>query len=439
MGRTAYWIKDNLYWLLNEDIGKLDSRYPRHDRNKLTALRRYHLNKLKKDPTYMPPKPEGEPTPEPIGKLYKTWEVSAYNTETQEFVTTTNHGYEYSQTPEDQVDNLFPQVESSVIRPTKRRRKEDVGYEEILGYGDGQVDFRLIRDPRTVETRVVPLHNVEMHRIILQMNAYYQPNRTINGGDFGDFAAFSRFPADSDHFTGSSTLAMQWIHDFYSQVVADNPNELFGGTAIHSEVASNHTDRPRRKVLKEMPEMYNFYRPGEDYPAWTYPSMAKLGELGIDVKSGYPHGGIVTGEQGYPQVLWKHGDITAKNAVAREAEQNPSINVIRWHNHREQYMKQTSREGNQMFYLVLGSSCLNGSTVPGYHSSVDDFNEPVEYHNQGHVNSFLWHRDYGQGRYENATIDVVNGKAYFDKMEWDGSEPYEWEHKYGYVKENDNE
>ena len=435
MAQQRVWTGDNLWNLLNLSLPELYRLYPDYTKDTIKGKRAYWRKQYKKGRVIMPPNPEREPTPVQ-GQLTKTWEVSAFNRETNEWETTLNHAYDH-QTADP--EELFPQVEASVIRPTKRRRKEDIPYSEVLGYGDGQVDFRLIRDPRTTETRVLPLHNIPMHRIILQMNAYYQPNRTINGGDFGDFAAFSRFAPDSDHFQGSTTLAMQWIHDFYSQLVADNPNEKFGGEAFHSEVASNHTDRPRKKILKDMPEMYNFYRPGEDYPAWTYPSMARLGDLGIDVKSGYPHGEIVTGEEGYPQVLWKHGDITVKNAAAKEAELNPTINVIRWHNHREQYMKQTTRDGNQLFYLILGSSCLNDSSVPGYRSAVDDHNEPVKYHNQSHVNSFLWHRDYGQGRYENITIDVVDGKAFFDGMVWDGTQPYEWERKYNYDLGEQNE
>ena len=434
------WVGEHRWNIINLPIKELEELYPDYTKNSLKGKKGYWKKQLKEGKIDMPPTPEKEPTPvegQLDGRLYKTWEVSAFNRETNEWETTLNHAYEHNVNLDP--DELFPQVERSIIRPTKRRRKEDIPYEERLGYGDGQVDFRLIRDPRTTETKVVPLHNIPMHRIILQFNAHYQPNTTINGGDFGDFAAFSRFPKDSDHFDSSTTLAMQWIHDFYSQLVADNPNEKFGGTAVHTEAASNHTDRPRKQILDKMPHMYNFIRPGETYPAWTYPSMARLEELGIDVKSGYPHGGIVTGDEGYPQVLWKHGDITVKNAAAKEAELNPTINVIRWHNHREQYMKQTTREGNQMFYLILGSSCLNGSTVPGNRSAVDDFNQPVEYHNQSHVNSFLWHRDYGQGRYENITIDVVDGKAYFDGMVWDGTQPYEWESKYGYDLGEENE
>ena len=428
------WVGDHRYRLLNWSVPELQKMYTGYSRSAIKSAKHRWTQKLKEGKITMPPKPEGSPEKSPVvdGQLYKTWEVSAFNRDTNKWETTTNHGYDYAK--DRNVDDLFPQVEASRITPTRRKRMERIGA-LVLGYGDGQVDFRLIRNPRTAETQVVPIHNVPMHRIILRMNAYYMPERTINGGDMGDFAGSSRFPPDSDHFTGSTTLAMQWIHDFYSQIVADNPNAKFGGTAIHSEVASNHADRPRKKILRDMPELYNFYRPGEDYPAHTYYSMARLQELGIDHTSGYPHGEIITGEDGYPQVLWKHGSITGKNAVYNEADRNPTINVIRWHNHGERLIKRTTREGQQLFYQILGSSCLNGGPVSGYNSAVDDFNQPVSYHNQDHVNSFIMHRDYGKGRYENVTIDVVNGKAYYDGREWDGSEPFEWERKYGYIKD----
>lgn len=335
---------------------------------------------------------------------------------------------------EQDVDDLFPQVEKADIRPTRRKRIERDN-RMILGFGDGQVDFRIIQDPRTLETQVVPLQNLEMHRIILQMNAYYMPEVTVNGGDFADFAASSRFPKDSDHFDKSTTLALQWVHDYDAQLVADNPNAKFGGEAKHIDVASNHTDRARKRILQQAPEFYNFYRPGEDYPAWTYYSMARLGDLGIEHYSGYPHGGYVYGDEEHPQILFKHGDITAKNAAAREADENPDINLVRWHNHREQWIKRTTRVGKQLFYIIMGSSCVNNAPVPGYRSAIDDFNQPVEYHNRDHVNSFIIIKDYGGGRYEPATIDVVDGKAYYDDMEWDGTKPFEWEKRYGYLDE----
>ena len=357
-----------------------------------------------------------------IGKV-ALWQMGMKNAE-HEFESHDLYGIELKPEPEKEVDNLFPQVESADIRPTRRRKAQRIG-EMAIGYGDGQVDFRLIRDPRTMETEVMPLQNLPMHRIILQMNAYYMPEQTINGGDFGDFAASSRFDPDSDHFNGSTTLALQWIHDFYSQMRADNPN------AKIVEVPSNHGDRPRKKVLKEMPEFYNLYRPGEDYPAWTYYSMAKLGELAVEMPGGYPNGEHVYGHESNP-VIMKHGVYTGKNAVRREALENPTVNIVRWHDHSEQSLKQTTRDGKQLFYIIMGSSCLNNAPVPGYHNTIDDFNQPVEYHNRNHVNSFIIMRHDGKGNYDPTSVDVVDGKAYYDGMEWNGSQPFEWEERYGY-------
>jgi hypothetical protein len=420
MGRKPIWTPEDIKNFKEHTVLELRKIYPDKSYQYLREIKRYYMERQPKQPS----NPD-----EPSGRLYKTWETSAFNKETGEWETAVNHGYEYTNNKD--VDDLFPQVERAKITPTRRKRAKRLG-SLILGYGDGQVDFRIIRDPRTLETEVVPLQNVPMHRIILQMNAHYQPEITLNGGDFSDFSASSRFPADSDHFNGSMTLAMQWIHDFYAQMVADNPN------AVHREVASNHSDRPRKRILKEAPEFYNFYRPGEDYPAWTYYSMARLGELGIVHSGGYPEGGYLHGDPEYPQILWKHGVATGKNAVYQEADRNPTLNVIRWHNHGERMLKRTTRDGNQLFYLILGSSCVNGGPVPGYSNAVDDFNQPVPYHNQDHVNSFVIVRDYGQGRYEPVTIDVVNGKAFYDGIEWDGHTPYEWEKRYGYIKESND-
>lgn len=409
-----------LYLLLN-DTDSFIKKHPNLTRNQIITLRRYYRKKgLKMEQ-------EIGPNQEPTGRLYKTWEVSAFNKATEEWETTTNHGYEYSQ--DRTVDDVFPQVEASKITPT-RRNPPKLPFDMLVGYGDGQVDFRRIINPRTQEQQIVPLHNIEMHRIILQMNAHYMFQNTVNGGDFADFAASSRFPADSDHFHKTLTMSMRWIHDFYAQMVSDNPQ------GIHHEVSSNHAERPKKRVLKETPEFYDFYRPGEDYPAWTYYSMANLGALGIKYHSGYPGGEYVHGtEYGAPPIVFKHGVFTGPNAITREADKNPTVNMVRFHNHGERMIKRTTREGQQLFYLILGSSCMNGGPVPGYSNSVDDFNRPVQYHNPDHVNSFLVLKDYRNGRYEPTTVDVVGGKAVYDGVEWDGSQPYEWEKKYGYIHE----
>jgi hypothetical protein len=424
----AKYTGDLLWDVLSLKWPEFHSKHPDIKQGTYKGKRVYWRTKLAEGKITMPEEP----------KLVKSWEVSAFNRETNEWETTLNHAYYHNQNPEETVDDYFPQVESARITPTKRKRAERLG-KLILGYGDGQVDFRIIRDPRTLETEVAPLHNVEMHRIILQLNAHYMPKTTVNGGDVADLAASSSFPKDSDHFDSSMTLALQWIHDFNAQLVADNPNAQYGGDAEHHITGGNHEDRAKRRVLSQLPEFYNFYRPGEDYPAFTFYSMARLQDLGIKYHSGYPNGEYVYGDPEYPQILFKHGKLVGNTAVYKEADRNPTINVVRWHNHGERMIKRTTREGQQLFYLILGSACINNGPVSGYGSSVDDLNQPVKYHNQDHVNSFVMIRDYGKGRFEPVTIDVVDGKAYYDEMEWDGSKPYDWEYRYGYIKENEND
>lgn len=425
MGKPKY-TGDLLWDVLSLNWAEFHKKHPEIKLNTYKGKRSYWRSKLAEGKIEMPEEP----------RLVKSWEVSAFNRETNEWETTLNHAYDHATSPEETVDDYFPQVQSAEITPTKEKRAERLG-KLVLGYGDGQIDFRIIRDPRTLETKVIPLQNLPMHRIILQMNAYYKPETTVNIGDFGDFASSSHFPKDSDHFDGSTTLSMQWIHDFTAQLIADNPNAEYGGDAEHHITEGNHDDRPKRRILAQMPEFYNFYRPGEDYPAWTFFSMAKLQDLGIKYHSGYPNAEYVYGDPDYPQILFKHGKLVGNNAVYKEADRNPTVNMVRGHNHGERMIKRTTREGQQLFYLILGSTCVNNSPVSGYNSSVDDLNHPTTYHNQDHVNSFVMIRDYGQGRFEPVTIDVVDGKAYYDGMEWDGTKPYEWEKRYGYLKEGE--
>lgn len=411
------------YEILN-DTENFIKKHPELSRNQVLTLRRYYRK------TGLKMEQELGPNQEPTGRLYKTWEVSAFNPKTEEWTTAVNHGYEYS--PDPDVDNLFPQIEAAKITPTRRKQIQRAS-RFILGYGDGQVGFRRIINPLTEETEMVPLHNVEMHRVILQVNADLMPETAVNGGDFADFPEISRFPKDSDHFHKTLTPSLRWIHDFYAQMRSDNPQ------AHLVEVSSNHAERVGKKILKDAPEFYDFYRPGETYPAWTYYSMANLQPLDIDYISGYPGGEFVYGtEYDAPPIVYKHGDLSGKNAISQEADRNPTVNIIRWHNHGERSLKRTTREGRQLFYLVLGSSCMNGGPVPGYRSAVNDQNRPVAYHNPDHVNSFIVTEDFKDGTYTNTTVDVVNGVAKFMGKVYDGNVPYEWEKRYGYVGSDDD-
>ena len=139
MGRTTLWGTQphlsRLYWLSKPELYKI---YPDYATGTISGKQHYWKTKVKKGELPMPPKPEVEPVPVE-GKLYKTWEVSAFNTETQEFVTTTNHGYNYAPDPSELAEVYEPAVQAK-ITPTRRKRVESLG-RQILVFGDSQIGY----------------------------------------------------------------------------------------------------------------------------------------------------------------------------------------------------------------------------------------------------------------------------------------------------------
>ena len=329
-----------------------------------------------------------------------------------EFETTDLYSVQYTPVPETE---SYQPVEPAKITPTKKKRIARAS-SFILAYGDGQVDYRRIIDPVTEESKLVPIHNVEMHHILQQFNAKYRPETTVNLGDFADMAALSRFDPDSDHFHKTLGPSMRYIHDFYARLVADNPD------AHHTEVDSNHAVRIKKQVLKNIPAMHDFVRPGDSYPMMTYYNLANLGSLGIDFISGYGAAEYVHGEEYGTPIIFKHGTHSSSApgaTVRKEAMENPTVNVIRGHGHHHEEVRRTTRRGEQLFYLMLGSSCLNTGEVPGYASAVDDHNKPVRVQ-VNHQNTFAMIEDFHNGQYNITPINVINGKAYYQGEEFSG-------------------
>lgn len=429
MGR-ARWVGADLYRLLNLPVSELVKIYPQYSKGTLKGKKSYWKKQLKEGKIEMP---NPETTEVTEGRLVKSWEV-AMRGQDGEWDTTTLHAYDHS--TETSVDDLFPQVEAARITPTRRKQIQRAG-RLALAYGDGQVGFRRIIDPLTEKMELVPSHNLPVHRIILQMNAHYMPETTINGGDFADNAEISRFPAGDDHYHKTMTPSYRWIHDFYAQMVSDNPR------GEHYEVASNHGDeRIKRKILKDAPQFYDFYRPGEEYPAWTYYSMANLGRLGIKFLGGYKAAILMYAEDTGNPIGIHHGHHSSSTpgaTVRKEMAENPDINIVRFHGHNYEAIMRTHRDGRQLIYVQLPSSCVNNKTTPGYRNAVDDFNRPVEFYNPHHQNGFAIIKTSPDGRHQIDFVNVENGKAWYDGILWDGNTPYEWEKRYGYLEdENGN-
>ncbi len=408
--------------LVQLPIHEYQRKYNEPNRNKVTTLKRYYLNKLRSRNMEQSPESNPEITAPSerlniiaellersgidINNIQKVNSVKLY----QSARGTEDDGWSVQDlvsvdfTPKVDQESAF-QAEAANIRPTKRKApKRD--YKLMLVYGDGQVGYRRIIDAQTGEMELVPIHDENIHNIYKELNAEYQPDYTINLGDFADMSEVSRFDPTDDHFHKTLAPSMQYIHDFYAQLVADNPN----GT--HIEVDSNHAVRPKKQILKNIPGMYDFYRPGEEYPYFTYYSMANLGKLGIQFISGYGNAEYVHGEEYGRPIIFKHGIHSSSSpgaTVRKEAQQNPETHVIRGHGHNHETIMQTTRNGDQLFYYQIGSSCKNDSSVPGYSTSIDDFNRPVEKQIRGHQNTFLMIEDYENGHYNISTLNVIRG------------------------------
>lgn len=423
----------NLLTFPMEELLKL---YPDKDANHIRVIRRYYKNKLIKRSQQMEQDPslrqEGQSAPNKLDKIAQLLERSGIDLENVgkvnrvnvyqgymknaegEFETTDLYSVQY--TPKDSPD-LYEPVAPAKITPTKRKPpKRDSKL--IMVYGDGQVDYRRIIDNETGETELVPLHDVAMHSILQQLNAEYRPETTVNLGDFADMAALSRFDPDSDHFHKTLGPSMRYIHDFYAQLTADNPD------ANHIEVDSNHAVRPKKQILNNIPALHDFYRPGDDYPMMTYYSMANLGKLGINFISGYGAAEYVHGEEYGRPIVFKHGTHSSSSpgaTVRKEAAHNPEVNVVRGHGHHHEEVRSTTRNGDQLFYVMVGSSCNNRGAVPGYHSAIDDFNRPVDTP-LNHQNTFLMIEDFENGHYNVTTINVIRGIAHFRGRQYNGNE-----------------
>lgn len=415
MGKQV-WRGEHLWNLLNLTIKELQELYPDYSKGGLKSKKQYWSTKLKEGKIQMPPSPEREPTPQQgqlQGRLYKTWETSAYDKEKQEWVTTTNHGYEYKPNPEDIADVYEPATPAK-ITPTKRKRAEKLG-KQILVFGDSQIGYHRVYDEDGNDS-LIPTHSEEALSIVAQINAHERPDYVVNVSDTVDLAEFGRFDPQSDSFHRTLSPAFQRAHDLYAQLRADNPDaELI-------EVDSNHTQRVHKNIMKKMPEMYGFRLPGEDYPLMSYYRLANLGQLGVKFISGYGGAEYIHGEEYGAPIVFKHGTHSSSSAgatVKKEMQQNPTTHVVRGHGHSYEHVTKTTRDGKVLHYIQLGTTCETTGAVPSYHSSMDDFGKPV--HNQENwQQQAMMITDYQDGRYQFNVIDIVQGIATYNNREYRG-------------------
>ena len=389
-----------LYELLNntENFIKLN---PKLTRNQILTLRRYYNKKgLKMEQ-------ETGPNQEPTGRLYKTWEVSAFNPKTEEWTTAVNHGYDYGS--QQQLSDFISQADPVKITPSRRKpAKRD--HRLILAFSDSQIDYR------EIDGVLHPIHDERALNVVRMMCQELRPETIVNLGDTIDLSALSRFDKDSNHFDHSMQPAFNRVHRLYAELRADNPLSRI------VEVDSNHNTRLKKFMLKNASSLFGLHQAGheEEYPVMSYPFLANLNAVGVEWVSGYGSAEFVYGEEyNAPPIVFKHGSLVGSNVAAKELVQNPEVHIVRGHTHRPETAHRTMRNGHYLTSMIVGVTCSIEGDVPSVHSAVDDRNQVVK-------NQEQWQQglavitDYQDGTYQFDNILIRNGVAKYNGKIYDG-------------------
>lgn len=379
--------------LLIADLEEYLKQNPHEDKHNLQELQRYHrkVRGMEQEP-----------------RLYKTWEVSAYDPKNQEWTTTTNHGYSYEQEGQ-QLSDFISQADPVKITPSKRKPAVR-DHKIIVAFSDSQIDYRRI------DGEDHPIHDERALEVVRLMCRSLQPDVIVNLGDTVDLAALSRFDKDSDHFDHSMQPAFNRVHRMYAELRADNPH------ARIVECDSNHNTRLKKFMLKNASQLYGLRQAGseEEYPAMSYPFLANLRAVNVEWVSGYGAAEFVYGEEyGAPPIVFKHGMSSGTNVAGKESAQNPETHVVRGHTHRPEMAHRTMRNGHYLTYMVVGVTCSITGDVPSVYNAVDDRNQVVR-------NQERWQQglavitDYQDGTYQFDNVLIRDGVAKYNGRVYDG-------------------
>ena len=330
-------------------------------------------------------------------RLKTTWQAAAYDKQKQEWVHTELNSYDHN--PDD-ID-----WQATPARITASRRKEKAkNYLSIVAMGDAQIGYRRVLDHEMQQEEMIALHDERKMATARAIARYCMPDIIVNLGDNIDLPDFSKFAPDSDHFYRTLAPSLQGVHDYYAQLRADNPN------ARIVEVSSNHNERFNKAILRQMPQLYNVKRPGDDskYPVASYAYMANLEHVGVEFIDGYPAGELVIPRIGKAALRFAHGTETSSpssSAASKAMKNNPYTFNFQGHSHTESSAWHTLPNGEQVGTFVLGALCRSTGIVPSYHNSVSAGGEVM--HHQENWHSSIGHiRMYEDGELEVNTIAI---------------------------------
>ena len=424
MGRPKWGKGEHLYNLINYPISKLEKIYRDYTKGSLSGKKAYWKEKVMSGAVAMPKAPEQNRELKP--ETVKSHDIPYAEQIPEDAIVNWHVGYIKNSEGEIEYTKPLPSVHTghlakpnvefdqavaakitpSTVKPKVRNHKI------LVVFSDAQVDFRRLPD-NTLD----PIHDEQALSVMHQIAKDLQPDEIINTGDTVDLSALSRFKPDSDHFHRTLGPSFQRVHDMYAQLRSDVPN------ARIVEVDSNHNTRLKNFMLKYAPDLYGVKRAGDpedEYPMFTYPYLTNLNKLDVKWVSGYGAARYIYGDKyGKPPIEFKHGNIMASggSTAVKESKMNPETHVVRGHGHRVERHTRTTRSGNYLTSLMIGTVCKITGEVPSYHSAVDDHGYVVN-QNEDWQQSVLVIYDYN-GEYQFDNILISKGKAFYKGKEYE--------------------
>lgn len=273
---------------------------------------------------------------------------------------------------------------------------------------------------------MIPTHYPEGLDILLQVMADVQPDRVLYGGDEADYAEMSRFRMDSTTYN-AYTLAesIKGLRLFLAKSRAQAPD------ARHTNVASNHGDRPERFIMQNAPILGGLV-PAVDnnsrrYPANSYPHLVGLEELDIEYEGGYPAELVKINDRLYTF----HGNKSKPRTSTaieylKELDNGMSLMFHHTHRHEEEHLrrKYSALGARGVGSMAFSNGCLadiNG-LVPGYGSGVSPTGN-AQLNRENWINGFgIVEYQEGDKPFNNNFIEIqddeegpyayVNGRVY---------------------------
>lgn len=299
--------------------------------------------------------------------------------------------------------NLEPVVPAVIKMNRARIPRRD--HKVIFVISDAQVGYRRI------DNELIPIHDEAAISAALKLANDLRPDYVVDCGDSVDLAELSRYQQKDNHFQATLQPSLQRDHEIHAEFTAATPG------AERHVVDSNHAKRLGDYILRNAPELFNIKQVGEKYGAFSYPGLIQLDKIGWEF-----HGGYGAAEYEYaPDLAFIHGvdAVSGGSTASKLSRKNHDRNIVQGHAHRMETQYHTDRHGRMFGAFVVGALCRRDGIVPGFHSSIDQYNQPVK-RADNWQNGVMVIRDYGDSRYEFQHIPIYDGLALYNGKTYRG-------------------